>query len=205
MKPGFEENFIIHNLLREQRSPVAASRIPAIADNYNKRAMLYDTNFDVASTVLATSSALISGGSALYFNTSIPLYLFALALLFIFIGSMALRSQRENFINLMANEESDLKDKVQMVAQHNTAYIKNKLWWLAAITFTTLTIIGISAVLVTDVDLKWPLLIASPVLALIICNFIYLKDWYNVSKLLKSLNQDIQKELIQSFNPNNAE
>jgi hypothetical protein len=110
MKPGFEENFIIHNLLQEQGASTSVSKIPAIADNYNQRAMLYDTNFDVASIVLAASSGFITIGSALYFNTSFPLYLFALVLLIIFIGSMALRLDRENFIKSLANEKNEIKD-----------------------------------------------------------------------------------------------
>jgi Na+/melibiose symporter-like transporter len=204
MKPGFEENFIIHNLLQEQGASTSVSKIPAIADNYNQRAMLYDTNFDVASIVLAASSGFITIGSALYFNTSFPLYLFALVLLIIFIGSMALRLDRENFIKSLSNEKNEIKDKVQMVAQHNTAFIKNKLFWLSFITFFTLSIIGICAVVVTEIELKWPLLIVSPILALLISIIIYFKDWSHVNKLLSSLNKEIENELIKGINSHNV-
>jgi Na+/melibiose symporter-like transporter len=180
------------------------SKIPSIADNYNQRAMLYDTNFDVASIVLAASSGFITIGSALYFNTSFPLYLFALVLLIIFIGSMALRLDRENFIKSLSNEKNEIKDKVQMVAQHNTAFIKNKLFWLSFITFFTLSIIGICAVVVTEIELKWPLLIASPILALLISIIIYFKDWSHVNKLLSSLNKEIENELIKGINSHNV-
>lgn len=204
MKPGFEENFIIHNLLQEQGTSISASKIPTIADNYNQRAMLYDTNFDVASIVLATSSGFITIGSALYFNSGIPLYLFALVLLVIFIASMALRLDRENFIKSLANENSEVKDKVEMVAKHNTSFIRNKLFWLAFITFFTLSIIGICAVVITEVDLKWPLILASPIIAFLISLIIYYKDWNHVDKLLISLNGEIKKELLKSINAHNV-
>lgn len=204
MKPGFRENFVLDHLLQEQGVTPSLSKIPMIAENYNQRAMLHDTNFDVAASVLAMVSGLINIGSALFFNKSLPFFLFALSLLFIFIGSMALRLNRENFIKSMADDTNQLKDKVQRVAEHNTSFIKNKILWLAFITFTTLTIAAICGAIVIDGSGNWLLIAASPVIAAIVSIFIYFREWLKINELLKQLNQDIQKELVNGIKLSNV-
>ena len=54
---------------------------------------------------------------------------------------MSLRLQRENFYKSINDPKNELKDKVQMAAEHNVSCIKNKTVWVMVITFISLTLI----------------------------------------------------------------
>ena len=195
MKPGFEIR-LADQLLQEQEVRSSYSKIPALAEHYNQRALIYDSDFDKISIALALSAGFVLLGSAFYFNQVIPLYLFALILLGIFVAAMSLRLQRENFYKSINDSRNELKDKVQMAAEHNVSYIKNKTVWLMLITFISLTLIALCAAEVSGLENKLIFYIAAPIIAAIISGILFFKNWKNLNSIHQSFSSDIQKEIL---------
>jgi len=195
MKPGFEVR-VADELLQEQEVKSLYSKIPALAKHYNQKALIHDSDFDKISIALALSSGFVMTGSAFYFNQIIPLYLFAFILLGIFIAALSLRLQRENFYKSVNDPKNELKDKVQMAAEHNVSYIKNKTVWLMMITFIALTLIALCAAEVSGLENKWIFFMAAPVTAAVISAILYFNSWKNLKIIHQSFTSDIKKEIL---------
>lgn len=195
MKPGFEIR-LADQLLQEQEVKINYSKIPALAEHYNQRALIYDADFDTTSLALALSAGVVFLGSAFYFNQVIPLYLFAVVLIIIFIAAMSLRLQRENFFKSINDAKNKMKDKVQMAAEHNVSYIRSKNIWLCLTTFLTLTLIALCAAEVSGLESKWAFYIAAPVIAALVSAILFFKNWKNLNTIHQSFKSDIQKEIL---------
>ena len=197
MKPGFEVK-LVDQLLQEQEVKAGFSKIPALSEHYNQRALIYDVDFDKVALTLALAGSFLMLGSAFYYNLVLPLYLLAFVFVVIFLASMALRLQRENFYKAIHDQTNELKNKVQMAAEHNVSYLLSKIKWVSLITWLSLSLIAACAVGVSEIDLQWPLYLASPVVAFIICLVMYYGNWKNLRSIYLSFQEDIQKEILNN-------